>query len=126
MRRMGRTRVSGESVDALAGLRRAGLTLGIGLACALSAPAVATAAAIHVNEKQESATFVRGGERPKDYFDSIDKLSNNNDKCSLREAIEASNTNHKVDGCTAGDGPDDVVEVPAGEYPVYDNLFVRE
>src|SRR3954454_13795000 len=126
MRRVGRVRATDNSVDAVAGLCRAGVTLGITLACALSAPALAAAATIHVNEKAESATFVRGGDRPADYFDRIDELSNDNGKCSLREAIEASNTNAKVDGCPAGTGPGDVVEVPAGEYPVYDNLFVRE
>ena len=127
MRRMGRARATGESVDALAGLRRAGLTFGIGLACALSAPAVATAATtIHVNEKRESATFVKGGTKPADYNDSIDELSNDNGKCSLREAIEASNTDAAVDGCAAGDGPGDIVEMPAGKYHVYDNLTVLE
>src|SRR4051794_39154084 len=105
---------------------RAGVTLGITLALGLSVPAAASGATIKVNEKGESATFVRGGNVPKDYFDSIDKLSNGNGSCSLREAIAASNTNVKVDGCAAGDGPGDVVELPAGFYPVYDNLFVRE
>ena len=127
MRRMGRARATGESVDALAGLRRAGLTFGIVLACALSAPAVATAATtIHVNEKRESATFVKGDTKPADYNDSIDELSNDNGKCSLREAIEASNTDAAVDGCAAGDGPGDIVEMPAGKYHVYDNLTVLE
>src|SRR4051794_37368288 len=105
---------------------RAGVTLGITLALALTVPAAASGATIKVNEKGESATFVRGGNAPKDYFDSIDKLSNDNGSCSLREAIAASNTNAKVDGCAAGDGPGDVVQLPVGLYPVYDNLFVRE
>src|SRR4051794_17271010 len=106
--------------------RRAGVTVGITLAVALSVPTVASGATITLNEQAESATFVRGGNVPKDYFDSIKKLSNDNGRGSLREAIAASNTNAKVDGCAAGDGADDVVEVPAGFYPVYDNLFVRE
>ena len=107
-------------------LRRAGVTLGITLALALSVPTVASAATITVNEQGESATFIHGGNTPNDYFDSIDKLSNHNDLCSLREAIAASNTNEKVDGCAAGSGPGDVISVPAGFYPVYDNLFVRQ
>ena len=126
MRRVGRARATGDSVDAIAGLRRAGVTFGIALACALSAPAVATAATIHVNETQESATFVNGGATPADYYDSIAELSNDNGKCSLREAIAASNTDTAVDGCAAGDGPGDVVELPAGHYHVYDNLIVLE
>src|SRR3954453_1059810 len=106
--------------------RRAGVTLGIALALAVGVPSVATAATIKVTEQDESATFVHGGNKPVDYFDSIKDLSNGNGKCSLREAIAASNTNKPVDGCTAGTGPRDVIEVPAGFYPVYDNLFVRE
>src|SRR3954468_2620661 len=97
---------------------RAGVTLGITLALVLSVPTVASGATIKVNEQAESATFVRGGNVPKDYFDRIDKLSNENRNCSLREAIAASNTNAKVDGCAAGDGPGDVVDLPAGNYPV--------
>src|SRR4051794_25993300 len=110
----------------LARSRHVRLTLGIALALAVSVPAVASGATINVNEEAESATFVNGGDRPADYFDRIDKLSNDNGKCSLREAIAASNTNAEVDGCSAGTGPGDVVEIPAGFYPVYDNLFVRE
>src|SRR3954466_5438869 len=110
----------------LARSRHVRLTLGIALALAVSVPAVASGATINVNEEAESATFVNGGDRPADYFDRIDKLSNDNGKCSLREAIAASNTNGAVDGCSAGTGPGDVVEVPAGLYSVYDNLFVRE
>src|SRR3954447_24990698 len=110
----------------LARSRHVRLTLGIALALAVSVPAVASGATINVNEEAESATFVNGGDRPADYFDRIDKLSNDNGKCSLREAIAASNTNEKVDGCSAGDGPGDVIVVPAGVYPVHDNLFVRE
>jgi uncharacterized repeat protein (TIGR01451 family) len=106
--------------------RHVRVTLGIALALALSVPTVASAATITVDEQAESATFVNGGDRPANYFDSIKDLSNHNGKCSLRESIEASNTNAKVDGCAAGSGPGDVVEVPAGEYPVFDNLFVRQ
>src|SRR3954452_20832818 len=107
-------------------LRYVRLTLGIALVLAVSVPAVASGATINVNEEAESATFVNGGDRPADYFDRIDKLSNHNGKCSLREAIAASNTNTKVDSCRKGTGPGDVVKLPAGHYRVYDNLFVRE
>src|SRR4051812_8126251 len=117
---------TGDPARDVVPLRRAGVALGIALALALSVPVVASAATITVNEQDESATFDRGGNKPADYFDRIDKLSNDNGRCSLREAIAASNTNSAVDGCSAGTGPGDVVKVPAGEYPVYDNLFVRE
>ena len=92
MRRVVRARATGDSVDRRAGLRRAGVAFGVALACALSAPAAAMATTIHVDETQESATFVNGGATPADYYDSIAKLSNDNGKCSLREAIAASNT----------------------------------
>src|SRR3954453_20170728 len=117
---------TGDPARDVVPLRRAGVALGIAFALALSVPVVASAATITVNEQDESATFDRGGNKPADYFDRIDKLSNDNGKCSLREAIAASNTNAEVDGCSAGTGPGDVVEIPAGFYPVYDNLFVRE
>src|SRR4051794_32343710 len=117
---------TGDPARDVVPLRRAGVALGIAFALALSVPVVASAATITVNEQDESATFDRGGNKPADYFDRIDKLSNDTGKCSLREAIAASNTNEKVDGCSAGDGPGDVIVVPAGVYPVHDNLFVRE
>ncbi|MCS6909343.1 MAG: CSLREA domain-containing protein, partial [Anaerolineales bacterium] len=43
-----------------------------------------------------------------------DELNNDGD-CSLREAIQAANTNTAVSGCTAGSG-DDTITVPAGTY----------
>src|SRR4051812_20251511 len=92
-------------------LLRRGVPLGIALALALILPAFASGATITVDEHGESATFVTGGDHPADYFDRIDKLSNDNGKCSLREAIAASNTDEKVDGCDAGDGPGDVVKL---------------
>src|SRR3954452_1682853 len=107
-------------------VRRCGVMLGITLALALSAPTIASGATITVDEEGESATFVNGGNTPADYFDRIADLSNHNRRCSLREAIEASSTDDSVDGCPAGTGPDDVVVLPAGDYPVYDNLFVRQ
>lgn len=122
----GRARATGDSVDAFAGVRRAGVTLSVGLACALCAPAGAAASTIHVNETRESATFVNGGAKPAGYSDSIAKLSNDNGKCSLREAIEASNTDKPVDGCRAGTGLGDVVKLPAGRYHLYDNLIVTQ
>ena len=123
MRRVG-SRETRDRVDAVSGLRNARVTLVIALACALTAPAAAAAATIKVNETEESATFVPGGDTPDGYSDSIDDLSNDNGQCSLREAIEASNTDAAVDGCAAGDGPGDIVEMPAGHYHVYDTLIV--
>ena len=67
-RALGARRVSRQQAS---GVRRAGVTFGITLACALSVPAAATATTIHVNEKRESATFVNGGKIPADYHDSI-------------------------------------------------------
>src|SRR4051812_38837253 len=116
MRRVGRCQTRGR-MEPIALLRRGRVTLGIALASALILPALASGATIHVDEHGESATFVNGGNTPKNYFDSIDKLSNDNGKCSLREAIEASNADAKVDGCSAGDGPGDVVNLPDGTYP---------
>src|SRR4051812_1093913 len=115
-----------KSVTTVVCLGRSRRALGVALALVLCVPTVASGATIKVDEHGESATFVNGGNTPKNYFDSIDKSSNNNDKCSLREAIEASNKDIKVDGCRAGNGPGDVVELPAGTYPAYDNLFVSE
>ena len=117
---------AGYSVDAIAGLCRAGVTFGIALAFALGAPAAATAATIDVDETQESATFVNGGATPADYYDSIKDPSNHNGKCSLREAIRASNTDAKVDGCAAGDGPGDVVDVAGRAVPRVRHLIVLE
>src|SRR3954453_5750161 len=126
MQRAGGCETGGPGKHVVA-VRRAGVTLGIALALAVSVPAVASGATITVDEHAESATFVNGGDQPADDSDSIKDLSNHNTKCSLREAIEASNTNAQVDGCAAGSGPGDVVVLPlVGEYPVYDNLVVRE
>lgn len=116
----------GKTRLAAMGSKRASVTLGVALSVALSVPAVAFGATIKVNETVESATFVHGGTRPADYSDSIKDLSNHDGKCSLREAIEAANTHAPVDGCAAGTGPGDVIELPAGTYQVYDNLFVHE
>ncbi len=44
-----------------------------------------------------------------------DELNQDGD-CSLREAIEAANTNAAVDACTAGDPGADVIDLPAGTY----------
>ena len=40
---------------------------------------------------------------------------NNDGECSLREAIQAANTNSVVDACVAGAG-DDTITLPAGTY----------
>jgi CSLREA domain-containing protein len=45
---------------------------------------------------------------------TADELSTNGN-CSLREAIQAANTDAAVDACTAGSG-DDVITLPAGTY----------
>jgi CSLREA domain-containing protein len=44
-----------------------------------------------------------------------DELNDGGGDCSLREAIEAANTDSSVDGCPAGDG-DDAILLPAGNY----------
>ena len=46
--------------------------------------------------------------------DTNDEL-NTDGSCSLREAIEAANTDTAVDGCAAGNGAD-VITLPAGTY----------
>lgn len=46
--------------------------------------------------------------------DTADEL-NSDGSCSLREAIQAANTDAAVDGCAAGSGAD-VIQVPAGTY----------
>jgi uncharacterized repeat protein (TIGR01451 family)/CSLREA domain-containing protein len=66
------------------------------LALAAPPPQVAHAATINVNTTD-------------------DELNSDGD-CSLREAIEAANTNAVVDGCTAGSIGMDTVYVPAGTY----------
>ena len=43
-----------------------------------------------------------------------DELNNDGD-CSLREAVQAANTDSAVDACAAGSGPD-IIAVPAGTY----------
>jgi CSLREA domain-containing protein len=48
-----------------------------------------------------------------DTFD--DELDDGGGDCSLREAIQAANLNHAVDGCPAG-GVYDVIHLPAGTY----------
>src|SRR3954464_3474168 len=97
-------RVSDDPSKDVVPLRRAGATIGLALALAVGVPAVASAATITVTEDAESAPSAGGGAQPADYFDHIDDLSNHNRECSLREAIEASNTDTKVDGCAAGSG----------------------
>lgn len=44
-----------------------------------------------------------------------DDLNDGGGDCSLREAIEATNTDSSVDGCPADDG-DDAILLPAGSY----------
>lgn len=44
-----------------------------------------------------------------------DELGDGGNDCSLREAIQAANTDTSVDGCPAGEG-DDAILLPAGTY----------
>jgi CSLREA domain-containing protein len=44
-----------------------------------------------------------------------DELDDGGNDCSLREAIQAANTDSPVDGCPAGEG-DDAILLPAGRY----------
>jgi CSLREA domain-containing protein len=87
---------------------------------ALSPKPVGAATTITVNETVETATF----NPPGPVSDSvITNVSNNNGKCSLREAIAAVNTGTAVDGCPAG-GAGDTIMLPAGMYVAEDNFFV--
>jgi len=46
---------------------------------------------------------------------TVDELETNG-LCSLREAIQAANTDTAVDTCAAGSGSDDLISIPAGHY----------
>ncbi|MGB4873082.1 MAG: CSLREA domain-containing protein, partial [Candidatus Promineifilaceae bacterium] len=46
---------------------------------------------------------------------TLDELDANG-LCSLREAIQAANTDTAVDACAAGSGENDVISIPAGHY----------
>ncbi|MBK7177693.1 MAG: DUF11 domain-containing protein [Chloroflexi bacterium] len=46
---------------------------------------------------------------------ALDELDANG-LCSLREAIQAANTDTAVDACAAGSGENDVISIPAGHY----------
>lgn len=48
--------------------------------------------------------------------ETLDELNADGD-CSLREAIEAANTDAAVDACVPGSGPD-TIELPPGSYPL--------
>ena len=45
-----------------------------------------------------------------------DELNNGDGDCSLREAVQAANTNAAVDGCDAGVAGADVIGLPGGTY----------
>jgi CSLREA domain-containing protein len=81
-----RNRIS-VSLAALAGLCSAG---------ALAVPSAASAASITVTTVADELTV--------------------NGNCSLREAIQAANTNTVVDGCTAGQPGLDSINMPSGGY----------
>jgi len=86
-------------------------------------PVAAAGTTITVNETAESATFNPPGPVSTSV---ITDVSNHNNLCSLREAIEAANTNTAVDGCPAGTAGRDTIVVPAGMYVAEDNFFVAE
>jgi CSLREA domain-containing protein len=49
--------------------------------------------------------------------DTIADELNADGDCSLREAIQAANSDTAIDACTAGSGPD-TIQVPPGSYPL--------
>lgn len=51
---------------------------------------------------------------------------NTNGNCSLREAVQAANTNAAVDACAAGAAGADVIVLPAGTIPVAATIQVNE
>jgi CSLREA domain-containing protein len=92
-----------------------------------AAPVAAAGTTITVDETAESATFTPAGPGGLPLGDStITDVSNHNGQCSLREAIEAANTNTKVDSCPAGVAGRDTIVLPAGTYAAWDNFFVAE
>lgn len=50
--------------------------------------------------------------------DETEDENNSDADCSLREAIQAANTDAAVDGCTAGSGTD-TIQVPGGRFPLH-------
>lgn len=54
-----------------------------------------------------------------------DELNADGD-CSLREAVQAANTNAAVDACTAGGAGADLILLPAGTIPVAATIQVNE
>ncbi len=54
-----------------------------------------------------------------------DELNADGD-CSLREAVQAANTNSAVDACTAGTAGADLILLPAGTIPVAATILVTE
>jgi CSLREA domain-containing protein len=103
--------------------------LAVPFVVAVAAAPVAAAAGttITVDEVMETATFSPAGPGGVPLGNStITSVTNNDGKCSLREAIEAANTNTKVDSCPAGTPGRDTIVIPAGTYEAWDNFFVAE
>ncbi|MFJ5921103.1 right-handed parallel beta-helix repeat-containing protein [Kitasatospora sp. NPDC092948] len=109
-------------------LPAAGLLAVAALVTAAPLPGVGAAAApvqrgvtITVNETAESATYNPPGPV---YSSQVSDPSNHNGLCSLREAIEAANTQTAVDGCPAGGPGTNTIVVPAGTYVAQSGFFV--
>ncbi|MCT1478720.1 right-handed parallel beta-helix repeat-containing protein [Microbacterium sp. p3-SID336] len=100
-------------------------TVALGAVVLIAEPAAA--ASITVNETAETATWTTtplGGEPLGQ--EAIVNVSNDNGLCSLREAVEAADTNTAVDGCPAGTPGIDTITIPAGTYTIYDDFMLNE
>ena len=109
------------------------MALTVALFCAGSGLTAAAAAAPHkpkprqagttitVNETVDSGTFDPPGPV---YSSYVLDPSNHNGLCSLREAIEASNTGTAVDGCAPGGPGENTIVLPAGEFVVDYGFYV--
>ena len=80
--------------------RTGGRVLILLAACALGLPAAASAATIKVTTHRDELDSPPDG------------------KCSVREAVQAANTNTAFGGCPKGSGPSDTITLKRGRYPL--------